>query len=265
MRKNQIFKIFLLVFFMFLFSGCNAEYNLTITEKTFNESLDLFVDKSNLDTQLEDYGNYTYEELFDIQKTNFFPVYFDDNNIDPYATEKQSNVKYYEVNSLENSSIYGMNLKYNFDYKNFYRSNIVKTAYNEITMQNNKDIYTLKTNNKCDAFNVYSLLDTLTINISTDLEIITSNADKVSDNVYTWYITRENYQNKPIRISFDTEDNEFEKSNESNIDNPEKENEKEKEKKESLSEKNQLIIMIGSLVVLIIVICFVVMIKTKRL
>ena len=61
-------------------------------------------------------------------------------------------------------------------------------------------MYLLKTSNRCNIFDTYSLLNEIKVTIKTDLEVISSNADVVNNNLYTWLINRNNYNNKSIKI-----------------------------------------------------------------
>ena len=197
-------KIILLIVCVLTLSGCSVEYNLTIDD-SFNENILVFTnDLNNLDINHEEYYNKSYRALFSDMLNTSVMSYFNDENFDPYGSAIQPNVKYYNKKLINNGSIYGINYDFDFDYNNFYRSSAIKSCFNEINISKYQDIYTLKTNNKCNLFDSYPLLDSIKIVINIDYDVIYNNADSSSEGVYTWVIDKNNYTNKNISISFDT-------------------------------------------------------------
>lgn len=71
---------------------------------------------------------------------------------------------------------------------------------------NNKIIIATSKEFKC--FDKYEELDSVTINLTTDLEVESSTADSVHKNKYTWNINRQNYRDSEINIVLNI-DNDF--------------------------------------------------------
>ena len=70
-------------------------------------------------------------------------------------------------------------------------------------VKNDKDVYTLSTSKIFMCFNDNNpLLDQVNVKIRVNNEVIDSNADSHSGNVYTWNITKENASNKPIIMTY---------------------------------------------------------------
>ena len=53
-----------------------------------------------------------------------------------------------------------------------------------------------------NVFLTYPLLDDITISFKSDKKVYDNNADEVKNNKYYWYINKDNYKDKNIRISF---------------------------------------------------------------
>lgn len=254
-------KIIILIVLITLLSGCTVEYNVTINDTNFSESTRIITDTSK--NPLEEYHEVTLQDYFDLnQNTYYEPVYFNSDTEDYPYIEYQEGVEYYEISPYKHENLQGINLNYNFQPSQYYRSSIIKKAYKEFNTQLNDDIYSLRTSNKCVAFENYPLLETIVINVTIDYEIISSNADSINGNVHTWVITKDNYQNKPIRIIYDSVDNELQKA-------PVKEN-SDSEKKDNIEEikikeNNNFIIIIISFVAFILILIIIIMQKKKRL
>lgn len=203
-------KILLLISLFFVITGCEATYNLEIGEEIKEEINIYTTDMYNLNVPMEDYNNFSLKDMFGFQLDGFYPVYFNDENYNPYLEEKQDNVKYYNQSAINDSNKYGIKYDYRFKFNDYYRSRAVNSCYKEVNLANNNGIYSLTTNNVAKCFDNYSLLDRVTINIKTTYKVIYSNADNVSNGVYTWNITKNNYKSKSIKFSYNTNNSNFE-------------------------------------------------------
>lgn len=257
-------KIVLCLIIMLCLTGCSIEYNIEITKDDFNESTTIMTDTRMTET----YQNESLENILSKISNNYYePIYFNDENYDYYVGGKQDNVVFYDISPFQKDYFLGVNLKHNFKYNDIYRSNIIKNCFNELSIQNSDNYILLRTDNNCKAFREYSLLENITINIKTSLEVIASNADKVENGIYTWVITRENYGNKSVHLTYNLGNNNI-------IDNPidnDKEEENKPDEKPQESEErivnnkmNSLIIMI-SFGILIMVLTIVIKRKKTRL
>jgi len=194
-------KRYIIFFTVLLFvTGCHANYNLTIDD-SFKENLSVTEsDSRNYNHVL---NGFTLPGYRDYYLTKEFPYHYND----PYMVEtnyKFDNVSYYDAKDLSNNGQIGLSLSADFkDIDSFSNSNIVwKTCKNKnISLNNN----VLKIS--VSGFNYigdYDILDSVTVNINSDYKVISSNADKVSGNKYSWIIDKDNYISKTISISFNT-------------------------------------------------------------
>ena len=201
-------KLIILIIFMIILTGCEATYNLNI-ENTFKENVEIYVATNEKDNKL-DWSNMTYKEMFDSDGNNYTRAYYNDPNYNQYIEGKQDGVEYYTNTIINNNKRYGINYSYNFTRNNFINSAAVNTCYKEITIKKNDNIFILETQKEASCLNGLSNLDKLTINISTNYKVLSSNSDSKSGNTYTWVVTNENYKNKPIKIIYNTDNTNLE-------------------------------------------------------
>lgn len=171
-------KIVIILLGMFLLSGCTVEYNASITK---NEVLE----------------NITINGLVN----DDFPItaYINEQGASE-TDEKIPGLNYYEI--IQNGDI--RTLKFNFPFNHYRESRAINTCYKNIQISMTNNNYQITTDNFNSCLNFYNDIDQLNINLNftNDFVVNKSNADQVNKNVYTWHINRENYQNKPIEISF---------------------------------------------------------------
>ena len=266
-------KIILLIAILFLVSGCSIEYNIEIIDENIIEDIDVFTsDMANLDIPQENYYSRSYRNIFDDMFNSNAMAYFNDPNFQLYYEGIQPNVSYYDKSLINESNRYGVNFSYRFTFNDYYRSSAIKSCFEDFTMIKNEDMYSLKTNNKCKLFDAYTLLDSVSINIVTDYDIIYNNADVVNGNTYTWNITRDNYTNKSISMWFDTIPDDlsnFDSNNVPSEDDPnsniEEEETTQEEESNTLSSKQTNLIIIGAISIFVIIFVVVIVVKKKRL
>ena len=235
-------KVILLIICLVFLSGCDVDYNLVITGNSISENTKIF---TNTNTN-EKYGNRSLSDLFDSISEYYEPIYFNDENYDYYSGGYQPNVTYYDMNKYVKGNYKGVELQNDFNFSDFYRSDMVKQCFDEINIQNSYETYLIRTSNKCKLFNTYSLLDQIKITITTGLEIIYTNADSVSGNTYTWIINRNNYTNKSIKLSLvrGTEsDDDYDDGYDDNKDNKDNEDDKEVDNNNENENSNNTIII----------------------
>ncbi len=254
-------KIILCFIFLLLLSGCSVEYNLNITKDDFQETTTLLADKNLADT--EKYQDISIVDIFKKIDHNYYePIYFNDERYDYYVGGMQPNVNYYEVKPYQLNEYVGVSFNHNFKLNDIYRSNAIKQCFEELTIQNSDNFILFRTNNKCDVFDKYPLLENIVVKISTPLEVIASNADKVENNTYIWNIDKDNYHNKAVRLTYDlkkgSEIPDIEKEDE------EKEVVEEKEEKKKNNKYNIVIILV-SFIILGVVLGLVIKYKKVRL
>lgn len=189
MKKLKI--IIILFAFNFILTGCSIQYNLNINEKTINENFNI-VDEELTDT---DNTNKMIEEELAIPRPSIRGEY--DN---PYSMVEVEGVSYYKKNVINNNSSKGINYLFDFNFSDFSNSAAFRTCYQEINIENKDLIFSLSTSPKFFCYEIFEQLDTVSVNITTKYKVISNNADTVKGNKYTWIITKDNANNKPINI-----------------------------------------------------------------
>ena len=189
MKKS--IKLIILIFVIFVTSGCDVEYNLDVDSDIMKEKITFFLDNSSDNKNLiNNLSSRKQEAYYDIDTNNS---------------------KYYKVTKdLKGDDNNKLLLKYNYDYKdtNLQKSNAIgECFYNKSIIKDEKYI-TLNTSNglTCMFRDGNKQIDNLTINIKTQFSVEENNADKVSGDIYTWNINDKNYSNKSIymKINYET-------------------------------------------------------------
>ena len=239
--KNKIKLIILLIPLIILSTGCQATYNLNITDTGVEETL-------NIEEEVEK----SYQNAYIHEKGTLDGFYNSSVYLKKYASEtEQEYINKYYIN------------KDNFDRDNILRLNNIYNNGYQYLLSNTKD-YSQKNNSLINNLIKDSLiinddniivhldnipnkfienLDVLSIIIKTDLTVTSNNADSISDNTYTWNYDKTNNLNKSLSLYIEkpkVEDNTKNDNTKNNTDN-----------KES-SPAFALIIMIGIYVAIII-------------
>ena len=193
-------KIFFLVICLLFFTcGCSVHYELTLDENV--EEVNNVYTKEN---SSEVYQNVDLNRILNSYTQSYIPVFFDENDGVEIGSEKNEGVEYYNIVPYKNSEFEGFTSSYQFDYYNIYRSRMIKECFDEISVQKNDTVYRINTSTGCKAYKKYSLLEDLTIDVKTDYNVISSNADEVKGNHYYWYFTKDNQNSKYISFVFNT-------------------------------------------------------------
>ena len=191
MCKKNIKKLFL-VLFIFIISGCKAEYNLNISDNKIIESSNFYTEENDLDfDNLDEDGPSSLEDIYNnYYKQDYRAFDYEINNESLYKKKKLND--------------YGMNLSYTYDFENFGNSLLFnyEISDGDNSYVNNEKYISIKISD----FNCFygeeedAISHNLTINITTDLKVLENNADRVNGNVYSWDINRDNYYDKGLYI-----------------------------------------------------------------
>ena len=186
-------KSILLIMGIFIFTGCDATYNLVIDDENSTETAIISENDSvvgdGMDMYNEPYENYSQIAL---------PISKKDGT-DLTMDGKKTNINYYNVSRLEDEI--GLKFVGNFGYRFISYSNIINSQTKK------KEVVDGITSLKIDipkllVFQNNPVLDTLTVNITVnDGDVISNNAELIEDNTYTWYLDRDNYKNKSIELN----------------------------------------------------------------
>ena len=166
-------KIVFLALIILLVTGCAGTYNLTIDE-------DLTV-KENLSVNFSGEES-SYEKIYDLLKRenvkeDEYTLTTEGYNLKLDYNHEYTSIEDYLLNSLLYKQLFD-NIAYNSDNK-------------EVSLSTG-NIFNLSTSKLNNSYNIKNLQ----INVTTPLDVVEENTDKISENTYTWTIdntTKEKY------------------------------------------------------------------------
>ena len=159
-------KILIFVLFIFLISGCQAEYTLLINDDEYFDSLFLYDSQDNLLDKLKQ----------------------DDNSMDVVVAEIRSKKPNYEEEFVtESVDRTGYLYSSEGNISDLAQNSIVSLFYESANVDIQDNILTLKTSPSID-FNQYGVaLDDVSIVIKSNRELIETNAHEITGNTYKWH------------------------------------------------------------------------------
>ena len=175
-------KILLIICLVFLLTGCDVTYNLTINnDETFDEKVILSFLKQ--DVSYENVVSYLQDKV---------PI-----------SNNQYEMKSYNTQIYEGNNYYDLVYDYSHDFNNFRNTLFVDSCYNDSKITRTDDKITIRSGKGFRCLNPDNGLITnnVKINITTKLEVLDNNADEVNGNTYTWNINSNNVQNKEVNIT----------------------------------------------------------------
>ena len=132
-------KVVLAVISAFILTGCTAEYNLDLTESKPIEEMTITENNTN-DTYFEYLKNYS----------EYVPAIYDSQ--DPDIIEYDPEKEYYEMSNLSTDNRVNLNLNHTFNNNSIKNSNIIKTCYENVELDNNDANINIKTSRKFLCF-----------------------------------------------------------------------------------------------------------------
>lgn len=176
-------KIFAILF-LILLSGCTTNYNLKISNDSFEENISVHIDKSEIPSYTG--GEVETDDQITPFLNNDYSALFSDNNA------------YYEKNRTDFDNYIQVDMNYNYSEEEFSDSNSLKLCFSdyEFTYEDSYYIHAYG-----EFYCLYS--DDINISIETNNKVIKNNADSVNGNVYTWNVNKNNVRN--VNIEFEVE------------------------------------------------------------
>lgn len=178
MKNKILFPLMLL-----MLTGCSATYDLYIGDK-FTD--DIYIYEDNDIVKKLDYYDMNDNSSVDVNYYNYNIALF----------EKKFDYGREEYSDFENS---GYIYNYTYDHDDMNKKSMIYDCYDSINITRD-DVIVIETSNEFKCFEKYSLLDDVTVNIHYSGQLINTNADSYNDNVYTWNINKDNYNNKNIYL-----------------------------------------------------------------
>lgn len=192
MRK----RIILLIGILFLLTGCDGEYNITISSNKIKETFLI----NNTDVKSWNVAPSSYKNTILEYYTK--PLACDINN--PALVEEtieNSKYNYYKKKLINSSSNYGLEYYYNFSMDEYTNSTFPNYLFYSFNTNYSSSYFSLNAYDCSNIFAYYPLLDKIVVKISTDYLVNSNNADKIINNDYYWYITKDNYSKKKIKFN----------------------------------------------------------------
>lgn len=187
-------KIIYLILMLFLITGCDATYNLTLENNNFTENLEI----TNSDKKTWNINNPSNKDIRN--QTLNSALATDYREEIPEVNTKIEGIKYYDIKNIDTENTLGISYKGDFTLYDYQYSTIVNTNVKSFNYQNNKDGIIINIKKPIDAFNLYPELNNLTIKFKTNHQVIKNTADDIVDDVYYFYLNKNNYQDKKIII-----------------------------------------------------------------
>lgn len=186
-------RIVILCMFVFFLCGCTAEVDIKVDKYSIDETISITEYATATQTKDMVFSNYR----------KYMPV---DNSViivDTEPDEKKSRIHYYDRTHTDLGNGYNFRYNYNYDFDEYSNSKSLNTAFkSSFVSYNKKDkIITISTDSSgTTLFEQYKQLDSLKVNLTSDYEVINSNADVKNGKVHTWNLSRTN--NKAIYIEY---------------------------------------------------------------
>lgn len=174
-------KMILLIIFLFAITGCTTQYDLTIDESSFDESITVKAPKNEFTGN--DIKVYSQQDI---------PI-----------TQETGQTRFYNNSMTEDNSNYYLKFNYLHDINTITKSYFITNCYQNANISETDEDIKISTSSEFMCINMDEGWhnDAVQINITTDLKVIENNADEINDNTYTWNINTNNYTNKPINLT----------------------------------------------------------------
>ena len=173
-------KKILLVLLTILLCGCEAKYNIKISEEQIDENITIYEKTSILNSYSEEDKELFTDEL----------AYW------------ELDLDYYNKENYKDKEYTGYNYKSYFKHEEYEQLTALNRCYETFNYQYEPTIK-IETSNDFLCLNEYKEFNSFEIVIETDYKLIKSNADKQEGNKYIWLINNNNHTNKPIYLELE--------------------------------------------------------------
>ena len=174
--------IFLILFILFM-CGCEANYNLEISNDSFKENINIIIDENEIPSQS------TNEEIeTDDQITPFLE--------DKYSALFSDEKAYYEKKVTYFDNYINVKMDYDYGEQEFNDSNSLNRCFENFIFDYEGNSYYIHAYG--EFYCLYS--EDLHVNIRTDNKVIKSNSTNIDGNTYTWIIDKSNIDDIDIEF-----------------------------------------------------------------
>ena len=179
MLGDYMKKKILLILAILLLTGCKATYDINFDSDKIYDEIRIYDDSVKINQANDKDSDQLFEVIMDWE--NGYDYY----KRELYSTDKVSGYKY----------------TYDFTYDEYEAMTQLRKCYEDFDFKVNNEEISLKTSKEFLCGDYYQDTEEIVINIKSKYEIKSSNADKNSNNTYTWIINSTNYKNKPINFT----------------------------------------------------------------
>lgn len=197
MKKKT--KMILLVFMIFILSGCHATYDVKIDGDDIEEKLTISNAHFNAD-QITTYTTYPIP----VNLNNSCFLDYDTENLKREDQQKIEGVNYYDITSENNTNLKATSHLFINNYK---QSRIANTLFNNLNVNHYPDMTSIYGYNGLSAFLTYPELEEVTVNIQVSSHVSQHNADQVKGRTYTWYFSKNTSDSKTLYLEMKKENN----------------------------------------------------------
>ena len=180
-------KKILLLIFCILLTGCDASYQLEYENNVLNENI-TFSSKNGIENGIN------FSDIINDYNQSIYLTDYDVDAGDMTDEEILNTYTVYEKSIINNQFILGYSY---YESEKYEKSSLIHLLFNDISI----DDYNIKLNDINNIFESYDNLDSIIINFKTDKIVKECNSDFVDNNIYSWYIDKNNYNNKSINVS----------------------------------------------------------------
>lgn len=185
MSSTMLKKIVLLLPLLLLITGCGSTYEIEFTQNnTIKDTISIFEDND----KVERFSKKDEEDF--LNKLLDFERGYEHYKRELYTTEDITGYKY----------------TYDFTYEEYDAMSQLRKCYEDLTLNVTDDKIELKTKGEFLCATYHNEMPYMEITIKSDYKIEDSNANTQDSNTATWKITKNNYKNTPIEITFDKND-----------------------------------------------------------
>lgn len=207
------YKYLILISFILILCGCTSEVNIHVTEDNISENISID-EYTTLDLEKEE-----IKESY----RNYVPVYYDVEIYDEDPDEEVSGVAYYNhtINDLGNG--YNNTYSYTYRFQDYKKASSIKYAFRSFSIikdSKERTITLLTDSNGLLYFDQYPRLETIRVNITTDMEVLDTNGE-LNDGTYTWLFSKYDKE-KSIYLEMKMHDEVVENTNDEESNSKEK-------------------------------------------
>ena len=185
MSSTMLKKIVLLLPLLLLITGCGSTYEIEFTQNnTIKDTISIFEDSD----KVERFSKKDEEDF--LNKLLDFERGYEHYKRELYTTEDITGYKY----------------TYDFTYEEYDAMSQLRKCYEDLTLNVTDDKIELITKGEFLCATYHNEMPYMEITIKSDYKIEDSNANTQDSNTATWKITKNNYKNTPIEITFDKND-----------------------------------------------------------